>query len=65
MMALLLVNPCIWHRNNGTMHPTYVFIICILLQAMFDPLHSSMNQQLYERVFAIKVATMKITGYFC
>jgi len=50
--------------NNHTTCPTYVFIVWkedASLPAMFNPLCSSTNQQLFKRTFAIKVATMKIT----
>ena len=36
-----------------------------ILPAMFNPLHSSMNQKLVKSTFAIKVATMKNTNVFC
>jgi len=45
-----LVNPHIPHQNNDIAHPTYVFIICkedASLPAMFNPLCSSTNQQLF------------------
>jgi len=61
---LLLVNPCLLHRNNRTARPTYIFIVYTLLPAMFNPLCSSTNQQLFKRTFVIKVATMKITDDF-
>jgi len=63
-VLLLLVSPCILHRNNHTVHLTNVFIVWkedTSLPAMFNPLCSSMNQQLFKWTFVIKVATMKIT----
>jgi len=67
-LLLLLVNPCIPHKNNRTACPTYIFIIWkedASLPAM-NPLCSSTNQQLFKRTFAfIKVATMKFTDDFC
>jgi len=51
---LLLVNPCILHRNNGTACPTYVFIVWkenTLLPAMFNPLYNSTNQQSFKKNF--------------
>jgi len=65
---LLLANPCILHRNNGTACATYILIICkedASLPAMFNLLYSSTNQQLFKRISAIKVTTMKITDSFC
>jgi len=35
-----------------------------LLPAMFNLLYTSMNQQLFKKISAIKVATIKITGDF-
>jgi len=51
---LLLVNSCIPHWNNWTTCPTYVFIVWkedALLPAMFNPLCSSTNQQLFKKNF--------------
>jgi len=62
---LLLVNP---HRNNGTARSTYVFIVCkedASLPAMFNPLCSNMNQQLFKKTSAVKVAIMKIMDNSC
>jgi len=52
---------CWWNHPNKD--PTYVFIVWkedALLPAMFNPLCSSINQQIFKRTFVIKVATMKI-----
>jgi len=57
---LLLVNPRIPHKNNGTAHPIYVFIDASL-PAMFNPLYRITN---LKRTSAIKVAIMKITDNF-
>jgi len=51
---LLLVNPCILHRNNRTVHPAYIFIVWkedASLPAMFNPLCSRTNQQLFKKNF--------------
>jgi len=58
---LLLVNPCILHRNNCTVRPGHLHIFRLKedasLPAMFNLLFSSTNQQLFKRTFVIKVAT--------
>ena len=36
-----------------------------MLSAVFNPLHSSTNQELFEKYSAIKTATMKNTDDFC
>ena len=41
-------------------HPLYAS-----LSAMFNPLHSSTNQELFESTSAIKIATTKSMGDFC
>jgi len=58
------VNPCILHQNNGTARPSYCLKEDALLPAMFNPLYSSTNQQLFKRTSATKVTTMKITRQF-
>jgi len=48
------VNPCILHWNNCTVCPTNVFIVWkedASLPALFNPLCSSMNQQLFKKNF--------------
>jgi len=60
--------PHAYHIETIAPHPTYVFIVWkedVSLPAMFNPLCSSTNLQLFKRPFAIKVATMKITDDFC
>jgi len=49
---LLMVNPFMLHRNNRTACPTYVLIVWkedASLLAMFNPLRSRTNQQLFKK----------------
>jgi len=64
---LLLVNPLILHKSNGTVCPTYVFIIWkedASLSAMFNPLYSSMNQQLFKKNFCNQSSPYENSGWF-
>jgi len=67
MALLLLVNPCILYRNNGTTRPTYIIITWkedALLTAMFNPLCSSTNQQLFKKNFCNQSSRYENYGQF-
>jgi len=64
---LLLVNPCILHRNNHPAHPNYVFIVWkedASLPAMFNPLCSSTNQELFKKSFCNQSSHYGNYGWF-
>ena len=62
-----LCNPHIPKKRNGAACPSYVYqlssekwsIHYTLLSAMFNLLHSSTNQELFETYLCYQIATMK------
>jgi len=62
---LLLGNPCIPYQNNGTIRPSYINCLKRRWPAMFNPLYSSMNQQLLKNTFYNQSTPMKIKDNFC
>jgi len=64
---LLLVNPFLLHWNNRTARPTYIFIVWkedVSLPAMFNPLCSSTNQQLFKKSFCNQSSHYENYGWF-